>query len=144
MADLPPRPRLVQPPPLPRPPAEAPKPVEPFVDLTVETPPDTVRTRRDELPPPPNLVDLLQLVAGLLEVHRQELIYTREVQPTLPALPPPPAAPESLRTATKKAVAARLSAGSVLGFLIPLLGAEVARRWPEYADLARLVFGWLP
>lgn len=142
MAD-PPRPRTTQPPPLP--PEARPIPVEPFVDLTAEAPPDTVRTRRDEVPPPPpHLVDLLQLVAGLLEVHRQELIYTREVQPTLPVIPTPPTAPESLRTVTKKAIAARLSAGSVLGFLIPLLGAEVARRWPEYADLARLVFGWLP
>jgi hypothetical protein len=153
MADLPTRPTRPsgQPPPLPSRPLVP----EPFVDLTVDPPPDTVRTRRDEsIPPAPSLQELLQLVAGLLEVHRQELVYSRARMPTLldlgavevdasapgtGSLPP-----ASLRTVTKRRVAKLLGKWGALTFLIPVVGAAVAKRWPAYAELVDVVTGWLP
>lgn len=151
MADLLPRPTRPsgQPPPLPSRPLVP----EPFVDLTVEPAPDTVRTRRDEsIPPAPHLGELLQLVAGLLEVHRQELVYTRERAPTLLDLgavevdPDGPGAlpPVSLRTMTKRQIGKLLGKWSALTFLLPVLGGYLVKRWPEYADLVAFVTGWLP
>ena len=122
------------------------------MDLTSEPAPDTVRTRRDEMPPPvPTLPELLQLVAGLLEVHRQELVYSRERMPTLLDLGATevpsaldPGGPASLRTATKRQITKALGKWSALAFLLPIAGGYLVKRWPEYADLVAFVTGWLP
>lgn len=128
MADLPRPPRSpAQPPPLP----PRPIPTEPFANLVAEPAPDTLRTRRDEMPPPPELAHLLEEVAGLLEVHRQELIYSRERMPTIPATVPP----ESLRTRSRAAVAGLVA--SKYGGLFVLFGLVarlLAKQFPEFAD----------
>ncbi len=143
MAD-PPRflPRPAGPPPLP------PRPLvpEPFVDLTADAAPDTLRIRRDEEPPPP-----LPLTEETARALRRDLVLLRSALPApepaeLPAHPEP-GGPESLRTATKRALAKRVAKWSgypVVTFLLPLVGAYVAQRWPQYADLSRWLLGWLP
>jgi hypothetical protein len=140
-----------QPPPLPRPTLvpQGPFPPEPFVDLTIEPAPDTVRTRRDEdLPAPLPLTE--ETARGL----RRELVLLREALPTLPTIPVRPTTvapasgdPASLRTATKKQIAAvvgKYSWWSTASFLLTILGAYVAQRWPDYATLSRWLLGWLP
>jgi hypothetical protein len=144
MADPPrflPRP-AGQPPPLP------PRPItpEPFLDLTADVAPDTLRIRRDEEPPPP-----LPLTEETARALRRDLVALRSALPA-PETPETPGTPgnlvpESLRTATKRAIAARVGKWSgypVVTFLLPLVGAYVAQRWPDYAALARWALGWLP
>lgn len=145
-----------QPPPLPRPTLvpqalvpPGPFPPEPFVDLTIEPAPDTVRTRRDE-----DLPAALPLTEETARGLRRELVLLREALPTLPVIPttrasvaPVSADPASLRTATKKAIAARLgkySWWSSVSLLLPVIGAYVAQRWPDYAAFSRWLLGWLP
>ncbi len=140
MAD-PPRP---QPPPLPPLPLRS-------VTLDPVTPDDravdTERSwpRRDAIPPPA-LDALTESTAQLL---RRELALTRE---TLPTLPSPPGSllslasdgPASIRTMTKRAIATRLGKWSALAFLLPVVGAAVAKRWPQYQSIVDWVTAWWP
>ena len=146
MAD-PPRPPPY--PPLPLRSVPRPEPEEPFeVDRAVDT--ERSWPRRDAIPPPA-LDPLTETTAQLL---RRELALVRETLPTLPVVPqvtitrvgegPGSLAPASLRTMTKRAIAARLGKWSALGFLLPVIGAAVAKRWPEYQDVVDWVTAWWP
>lgn len=114
-----------QPPPLP------PRPLvtEPFVDLTAEPQPDTVRTRRDEMPPPhlsqnPGELEEPPLTRREASSLRQELILLREALPTRP---------ESLSPPSKRQQATRalLDVGKYTAIVAGVLGlvTEVARIW---------------
>lgn len=68
---------------------------EPFIDLTAEPQPDTVRTRRDEMPPPhlsqnPGELEEPPLTRREASSLRQELILLREALPTRPESLSPP------------------------------------------------------
>ncbi len=65
-----------QPPPLPPRPLVA----EPFVNLVADPAPDTVRTRRDEMPPPE--LEEPPLTRGEAYSLRKEIILLREALPT--------------------------------------------------------------
>lgn len=121
-----------QPPPLP------PRPLvpEPFLDLTEDAPPDTLRVRRDEQPPPP-----LPLTEETGRALRREVALLREALPTQPVLPlpaqPVDTQPQSTRTRAQHALAMALGTSAAAGVtaILTLLGGIAAKKWPAYADL---------
>ena len=102
--------------------------------------------RRDAIPPPA-LDAHTESTAQLL---RRELALVREVLPTVPvpSAPSGPSTPSvvpaSLRTMTKKAIAARLGKWGAYAFLLPVIGAAVAKRWPEYQSVVDWITAWWP
>lgn len=124
-----------QPPPLP------PRPLvpEPFLDLTEDAPPDTLRIRRDEERPPP-----LPLTEETARALRRDIVLLREALPTQPALPLPEldgeniqAQPQSVRTRSQHALAMALGTSAAAGVtaILTLLGGIAAKQWPAYAEL---------
>lgn len=160
MTDKPPRPR--QPPPLPGslrgPPFDEPFPKaksEPPAQLDPmhDTPPPDANRMRSTPPsgslllshlaerlPPDDPRD--QLIQDLLAKVRL-LSATNDAADRLDAASPTTPVPVSVRTRTKREIAA--VAGKVMGkwslllFLLPLLGPVVAKRWPAYADLVNAI-----
>lgn len=154
MAD-PPRPSR-QPPPLPPLPFRTIEPEPPEVERVdeEEPAPDTKRSgraRRDETYPP--AVDPLTETSAVM--LRRELVLLREALPTLPGasvpvLPMLPGSipPVSIRTRTKRELAAQISKGGGKWTLLVGLAAVAlpiaAKKFPAYADIITAIQGWLP
>lgn len=121
-----------QPPPLPPRPLVA----EPFALLNADPAPDTVRTRRDEMPPPE--LEEPPLTRGEANSLRQELILLREALPTLPGKTVPPV---SIRTRSRRALNAALGTTATAGALaiLTLAAGVAAKLWPQYADLILVI-----
>lgn len=123
----------------------------PFRDLTEDAlphpdpMPDTVRTRRDEMPPAALSLDELEvlreeppLTRGEANSLRQELILLREALPTLPGKTVPPV---SIRTRSRTALVGLLGTTATAGVLalLTLAAGVAAKLWPQYADLILVI-----